>query len=775
MIDKTVQGGESRNQFFVAGRQRGKVIAVGAPNITDLSIIIVFHHEGALAYRTLRSIYRSRLYAEDRGLTVELVAVLNAADPETTAMVQRWQERFRIDQLFETTFATVGPARNEAVRQATGTHIAICDGDDLYCERWFHEGYKTAVADPTHIAHPQYVVAFGAQSYWIQYFDQRDSRIDSNQLLAVNLWASSIIASRILFHTISYPAFTPDEGLGPEDWFMTAEAVAHGHTFVIARKTVRFYRRKATDSLDRDFSETRALIPPTPMFEIPAFKLHNLHGLMEVTGGDTGPRTLVQRAVIFLQRLLVRPLYGHLPVRQRTALTRFTIRTKQRLQLPLRSEERDLVMLPITTTGFASQLPAWIQPESHTLAQIDRSVYVPDEQRRQLQKVEPEKVRDPLTELHSYLLQRWPATVPSSHVFIMPGMGLSGSDRTALNYLRELVQQYRAHVTVIFTGEGPIEPRRLRQLPPGIFIVSLVEMFDRYERSVQKRALARILLQRQPKHVMVCNSPVGWQLYERYARALAHFSALYALDFSQWKDEQGMRVGYGSGVMATAARYITRIFTDNQTMNEAIVRTTGCDPQKIHTIYNPSSIQTVAATSAFDPASHRVLWVGRFDREKRIDLLVKIARTLPDFDFYIYGKEVLNRDQAIVSELRRLPNVHCHPPFTDINEVFGRPYSCYLHTSSIEGLPNVLHEVARFHLPIVATDVGGVHEFITAETGYLIPESDSPEGFVDAIRAISSDPATARRRAKKALERATTRHSLAHFQAALQLETDFVT
>ena len=55
-------------------------------------------------------------------------------------------------------------------------------------------------------------------------------------------------------------------------------------------------------------------------------------------------------------------------------------------------------------------------------------------------------------------------------------------------------------------------------------------------------------------------------------------------------------------------------------------------------------------------------------------------------------------------------------------------------SSRREGLPYVLLEAASIGKPHIATDVGGVAEFITdGESGVIVPPGD-PEKLADAIR-----------------------------------------
>ena len=74
-------------------------------------------------------------------------------------------------------------------------------------------------------------------------------------------------------------------------------------------------------------------------------------------------------------------------------------------------------------------------------------------------------------------------------------------------------------------------------------------------------------------------------------------------------------------------------------------------------------------------------------------------------------------------------------------------------SSMREGLPYVLMEAASIGKPHIATDVGGVSEFIiNGETGILVPPTD-PEKLAAAIKNLLDNPETVERLGKRAREK----------------------
>ena len=59
----------------------------------DITAIVNLHAEGALAYASLKSLFRAKALAEAAGLRVEALAVLDKASDETVDIVRRFEFR----------------------------------------------------------------------------------------------------------------------------------------------------------------------------------------------------------------------------------------------------------------------------------------------------------------------------------------------------------------------------------------------------------------------------------------------------------------------------------------------------------------------------------------------------------------------------------------------------------------------------------------------------------------------------------------------------------
>ena len=108
------------------------------------------------------------------------------------------------------------------------------------------------------------------------------------------------------------------------------------------------------------------------------------------------------------------------------------------------------------------------------------------------------------------------------------------------------------------------------------------------------------------------------------------------------------------------------------------------------------------------------MWLGRFTQVKRPDLVVEIAKALPDLTFVMAGGgELFESCRVNAPENVKLVG------FQDKNEMW-KMADIGLCTSDSEGMPLSLIEAQMAGVPVVSTDVGSVAEIvIDGKTGKL--------------------------------------------------------
>ncbi len=233
------------------------------------SAVITFHNEGLLAHRTLMSVHLVREYAETRGLNVQMVAVLDAADEWTADVVSRHPTLRKSDVVLHTENADLGTSRNHGIQASSGDFIGTFDGDDLYSESWLFRAWERACAfsHPV-VVHPDWLVEFDRASVWYQGVrDMSRPWTEPWSLSVSNPWLSCSFAARSVYECVPYARMdVRNTGFGFEDWHWNIQLLAAGIPHVSAAETCLFYRRK-DQSMSKDMTWLGALTPPLAAFD----------------------------------------------------------------------------------------------------------------------------------------------------------------------------------------------------------------------------------------------------------------------------------------------------------------------------------------------------------------------------------------------------------------------------------------------------------------------------------------------------------------------------
>lgn len=132
-------------------------------------------------------------------------------------------------------------------------------------------------------------------------------------------------------------------------------------------------------------------------------------------------------------------------------------------------------------------------------------------------------------------------------------------------------------------------------------------------------------------------------------------------------------------------------------------------------------------------------FVGRLTTIKRPDRFLRLAQTIPEATFVMFGNGPLR--EAVVADAAHLANVQVRDWQDDIGLVFSA-LDVVVLTSDNEGVPVSLIEAATLGVPVVALDVGGVGEVVVdGVTGFVVEEEAS---LTPAVQRLVADSALRR-------------------------------
>ncbi|HTA37426.1 MAG TPA: glycosyltransferase family 4 protein [Candidatus Acidoferrales bacterium] len=380
-------------------------------------------------------------------------------------------------------------------------------------------------------------------------------------------------------------------------------------------------------------------------------------------------------------------------------------------------------------------------------------------------------VSEPLSIVHRDVHARFPLQHYDT-ILCVPWMRLGGADLVASFLAKALIEIWPSEKLLILRTDLP-DFEFADRLPREADVVDISDVNKELSQGSAERLLQAIFFGLSPKRVVNVNSGLCWRTIRRFGKRLAPAMDLYACLFCYDRLRSGARTGYATAeFFAETFEALAGVFTDTQSFKEDLQRTFMI-PQTLHKKIVPLAIPVRdeiprVRTTAQHRSTRRpplVLWAGRFDRQKRFDLLEQIARLMPDVEFRCWGKAVLE-DPPDLSKIP--PNLTIYEPYETLDELPFDEAVAWLFTSEWEGLPNILLEVASAGLPIVASDVGGVGELVRADTGWPIRAGAPVESYVRALREVIAQPAEAESRTKKLHHIVGSEHGDAQFYRAIE-------
>ena len=174
----------------------------------------------------------------------------------------------------------------------------------------------------------------------------------------------------------------------------------------------------------------------------------------------------------------------------------------------------------------------------------------------------------------------------------------------------------------------------------------------------------------------------------------------------------------------------------------SLARLAGIPARRLTHIANGIPLRPpVAATTARRPdwpsGKRRVLFVGRFDRQKGIDILMAALHALPDSAFACLVGSAVLRDGSLL-EL---------PDNVRMTGWLAEPeLAAYYETADVlvvpsrwEGFGLTVAEAMRAGLPVIASCVGGLAEVVEDGVTGLLVRPNSSAALIEAIRSLDAE------------------------------------
>ena len=381
-------------------------------------------------------------------------------------------------------------------------------------------------------------------------------------------------------------------------------------------------------------------------------------------------------------------------------------------------------------------------------------------------------VRYPILTAQTYLpgliKRRFPE--PPAAVICVNSLTLGGAELIATYVMRALTEHYGSkRVVMLVTDSIDVS---LGALLGGEANIFYLDEDGSVSCAVEKiNLLHAVIGQLKPARVININSRTAWGLYHTYGKQLSRYIELDANLFCLDYDAKGRVFGYIRDYLPSCLQYLSHVICDNQQIIKDIREHYGFTDQdmaKFHTVYVPApdSIKSVDVRQVAT-TDKPILWSGRLANQKRPELLIAIAESMPDTQFVAYGPPGDSEPSQLIAN-NEIANIEYRGVYTLISDVNLSEFSVYLNTSAWEGLPTMIIQVMSAGLPVVTSAVGGIGELVDETTGWIVTQDDDVDAYVMTIQALMAQPQQAQQRAIKAQSVIAERHSWKCFTRRLK-------
>jgi glycosyltransferase involved in cell wall biosynthesis len=332
-----------------------------------------------------------------------------------------------------------------------------------------------------------------------------------------------------------------------------------------------------------------------------------------------------------------------------------------------------------------------------------------------------------------------------------------------------IAQAWGAENVAVITTDAPggMPPGKL---PAGVRHIDFATPTQGFTAPVRQRLLFEFLRALGGQVLFNVNSRLMWDAWGPHGRTLAGEMRLYAVLFCDDQDLFGHWDGYPARYFYRHFDTLAGVCTDSHALARDLARRFAlpeADRTRLHVLEGPvdPALPLVAAPApGGDDRPARIFWAGRFDPQKRVDVVYALAAAMPEAEFHMWGEAVQPAGAPLPP---RPPNVIHHGVYRNLADLPLQDCDLWLYTSAWDGVPGMLLEVAMTGIPIVGSDVGGTAEVLREGLAWPVAPCDDVAAFRAAIAEVLANPAAARVRAGQLRETLAAERSAARFAASI--------
>lgn len=708
-----------------------------------LSIIITAHNEGLLAHKTMRSVERALEQVEG---SYEVIINLDRPDDETKKYFEKYNDRKNY-VVTQSDCGDTGGARNHAIKQAEGKYVIFMDADDLVSKNYFSGILEVLESTREEVmVYPQYCLAFEdcGDNYTLQELQEASNTdYDIMKLFGRHRWISSVGGQRKTF--LEHPYIRDKDGFGHEDYALIIELAGLGIEQRVAKNAVHFYRRRA-GSQSGLHNSTNVTQPYSDLFAFERWhKMANLETTEKSEQHKTSPKDKLKNIYIKLRNRKV----------------------TNAIIAPVATVAKKLSGKKLIAEGAG--LPSAVLEEWKEIGKIEMRLYPMQYRINSVVRYSAEE-DNKVGEVYWKLCQQIDEL--PDYVFVVPWVVSGGADKVLLNYLKAIQDIHpKWKVAVITTLQSKNEWKD--RLPKNTFLIDFgnnAARLSEYDRDV---LFTRLLLQLKCRKVHIIHSAFAFDWMKRHQDLVkANFeivASLFCYCILPGTKCEGLW-SFADPHAARVYHLLRAIFTDNTVFVDTLVKDHGFDREKILVHHQPTNKIAIQEKAKTEGDKLKILWAGRISFQKNPELLVRIAKKLDANKVQIDAFGRIDRDELEGFKFPDdVPTLKYHGAFGGFDELDAGNYDLFLHTARQDGMPNIILEAASAGLPTIASNVGGISDFVrSGETGFLIDDYNNEDRYVEAISQVLDDSDLLKKMADGAKDLLESQYSWDRFVEAVK-------
>lgn len=680
----------------------------------DLTVAVTAHNEGLVAHKTMRSILEATKRLEEKKISYEILIHIDNGDQITKDYFKRYAKMPNV-VIYENNFGDPGPSRNFLAQKASGEYLTFLDGDDLISDNWLVVAYGALIgATEEVIVHPEGILTFGTEVNNVLTIQTETlpREKDTIILLGENRWCAILMAKTSTLLKFPYQHLTG--GYSHEDYVFNVETTNAGIKHIIAKETILFYRRSNNSRLSSS-NNMNQIIPYMEFFDfakVREFRADSHADVpVEVSLKRKGYKLYKKiRDNNFLNYFITPPAKLTLKV-----LNKF-------------NQEKKLGKIPeFVVREWAKINPLETQLYPYPFILNRTQIYDPSD----LSMIG-----------ETYLKIAQSVTHTPDYVFIVPWVVRGGADKVMLNMMKAIEEIHPGSKFTVITTL-PNKNVWAKMLPKNTDLIEFGKLADGLPPYEKDELLSRVITQLKCKKLHIINSEYAYAwAYKHQELIKNHYELTVSVFASCFIPESNFtcRFSFDDPFIFDIYPVVKKIFTDNQTFVEESVEKNALDEKLFKVQYQPIMDEVKPVHHAEANKKVKVLWASRVTREKMPDMIKLIADKLDpkEFQIDVFGAFSDDVDKNFFAGV---PVINYRGAFDGFSSLPTEDYDILLYTSVGDGVPNILLEATAAGLPILASNDGGVHEFIQdGKTGSLVKEIRDVDGYVKKLKDFRKNP-----------------------------------